>query len=167
MTPMLPMTVLVSARRQVADDVVALDLRPFEDGADLPAWDAGAHVDLVLHPGMIRQYSLCGDPQAGRSRCGSNRRGGAALDTSMPSSSQEQHSSASGCAIASPAGSTCGFGGGGDRVGLRWHYCGASGVWCVEDDHYSGSTGTGGRCGGEFHTDTRAGPGTRRWSQTS
>ncbi|MFT9015998.1 MAG: PDR/VanB family oxidoreductase [Acetobacter sp.] len=32
------------------------------DGADLPAWEAGAHIDLVLGDGLIRQYSLCGDP---------------------------------------------------------------------------------------------------------
>lgn len=31
------------------------------DGADLPAWTPGAHVDLALAPGMNRQYSLCGD----------------------------------------------------------------------------------------------------------
>ena len=29
---------------------------------DLPAWTAGAHVDLRLPDGRIRQYSLCGDP---------------------------------------------------------------------------------------------------------
>ena len=28
----------------------------------LPAWTAGAHVDLRLPDGKIRQYSLCGDP---------------------------------------------------------------------------------------------------------
>ena len=28
----------------------------------LPAWTAGAHVDLRLPDGRVRQYSLCGDP---------------------------------------------------------------------------------------------------------
>ncbi|MYS69903.1 2Fe-2S iron-sulfur cluster binding domain-containing protein, partial [Streptomyces sp. SID5926] len=28
----------------------------------LPAWEPGAHVDVVLGPGLERQYSLCGDP---------------------------------------------------------------------------------------------------------
>ncbi|MEU6145578.1 PDR/VanB family oxidoreductase [Streptomyces sp. NPDC047081] len=28
----------------------------------LPRWEAGAHIDLVLDDGMVRQYSLCGDP---------------------------------------------------------------------------------------------------------
>ena len=30
---------------------------------ELPAWEAGAHVDLHLPDGRIRQYSLCGDPK--------------------------------------------------------------------------------------------------------
>ncbi len=34
---------------------------------ELPAWTAGAHVDLRLPDGRVRQYSLCGDP-ADRSR---------------------------------------------------------------------------------------------------
>jgi ferredoxin-NADP reductase len=29
---------------------------------ELPAWEPGAHVDLRLPDGKIRQYSLCGDP---------------------------------------------------------------------------------------------------------
>jgi ferredoxin-NADP reductase len=32
------------------------------DGGDLPSWTPGAHVDLHLPGGLIRQYSLCGDP---------------------------------------------------------------------------------------------------------
>jgi ferredoxin-NADP reductase len=32
------------------------------DGAVLPAWTPGAHIDLVLASGKVRQYSLCGDP---------------------------------------------------------------------------------------------------------
>ena len=32
------------------------------DGADLPAWTAGAHLDVVVAPGFLRQFSLCGDP---------------------------------------------------------------------------------------------------------
>ncbi|MFE2437852.1 PDR/VanB family oxidoreductase [Streptomyces sp. NPDC059409] len=31
-------------------------------GEPLPAWEPGAHVDVVLGPGLERQYSLCGDP---------------------------------------------------------------------------------------------------------
>ncbi len=32
------------------------------DGAPLPAWDAGAHIDVLVAPGMMRQYSMSGDP---------------------------------------------------------------------------------------------------------
>lgn len=42
-------------------DVVALTLVP-ADGADLPRWHAGAHIDVHLPSGRTRQYSLCGDP---------------------------------------------------------------------------------------------------------
>ncbi|MFF2084448.1 PDR/VanB family oxidoreductase [Nocardia sp. NPDC058176] len=31
-------------------------------GAPLPPWEPGAHVDVVLPDGVVRQYSLCGDP---------------------------------------------------------------------------------------------------------
>ncbi|MEV6258894.1 PDR/VanB family oxidoreductase [Nocardia sp. NPDC051911] len=31
-------------------------------GRSLPEWEPGAHIDLVLGPGLVRQYSLCGDP---------------------------------------------------------------------------------------------------------
>jgi ferredoxin-NADP reductase len=37
------------------------------DGADLPEWEAGAHLELLLPSGLIRQYSLCGDPADRRS----------------------------------------------------------------------------------------------------
>ncbi|MCM3504175.1 PDR/VanB family oxidoreductase [Curtobacterium sp. ODYSSEY 48 V2] len=49
--------VRVAARRAVATDVVALDLAP-DDGAPLPDWEPGAHVDLEVAPGTERQYSL-------------------------------------------------------------------------------------------------------------
>ncbi|WP_258371776.1 PDR/VanB family oxidoreductase [Curtobacterium sp. MCBD17_023] len=47
----------IAARRQVAADVVTLDLAPL-DTAPLPAWEPGAHVDLGVAPGVERQYSL-------------------------------------------------------------------------------------------------------------
>ena len=50
---------VVQDAQRVADGVVALTLaRP--DGADLPDWTPGAHIDLVLDDGLVRQYSLCG-----------------------------------------------------------------------------------------------------------
>ncbi|MHA6794151.1 PDR/VanB family oxidoreductase [Pseudonocardia bannensis] len=52
---------LVDRAVPAADGVVELTLRA-ADGADLPAWKPGAHVDLELRPDLVRQYSLCGDP---------------------------------------------------------------------------------------------------------
>lgn len=34
------------------------------DGADVPAWTPGMHLDFTLPSGRRRQYSLCGDPAA-------------------------------------------------------------------------------------------------------
>jgi ferredoxin-NADP reductase len=51
----------VTGVRPAAGDVVAVTLaRP--DGAPLPGWAPGAHVELRLPSGRLRQYSLCGDP---------------------------------------------------------------------------------------------------------
>lgn len=52
---------VVSRREFAADGVVALTLR-HPEGAELPAWEPGAHIDLLLAPGLERQFSLCGDP---------------------------------------------------------------------------------------------------------
>jgi vanillate O-demethylase ferredoxin subunit len=47
----------------------ALDICSFElisaDGAPLPAFSAGSHVDVHLPGGITRQYSLCNDPAEG------------------------------------------------------------------------------------------------------
>ena len=51
---------VVADRRDEADGVVSLTLRS-PDGAALPSWQPGAHVDLLLPNGLERQYSLCGD----------------------------------------------------------------------------------------------------------
>ncbi|MEU9626646.1 PDR/VanB family oxidoreductase [Streptomyces luteogriseus] len=52
---------VVGTAELVAEGVLALTLRhPL--GELLPAWEAGAHVDVLLEPGLERQYSLCGDP---------------------------------------------------------------------------------------------------------
>ncbi|WP_158849806.1 PDR/VanB family oxidoreductase [Saccharothrix deserti] len=53
--------VLLERKESVADGVVRLTLR-HPDGEPLPAWEPGAHLDLVLGPDLVRQYSLCGDP---------------------------------------------------------------------------------------------------------
>ncbi|GAB7036822.1 MULTISPECIES: PDR/VanB family oxidoreductase [Catenuloplanes] len=43
-----------------AEDVLTVELT----GAGLPAWTPGAHVDLIINDGTVRQYSLCGTPDA-------------------------------------------------------------------------------------------------------
>jgi ferredoxin-NADP reductase len=53
--------VVVTGKEPIARDVVLLTLRD-EAGQALPEWTPGAHIDLVLRPDLIRQYSLCGDP---------------------------------------------------------------------------------------------------------
>ncbi|MDT0457314.1 PDR/VanB family oxidoreductase [Streptomyces sp. DSM 41527] len=45
---------------EAAGVVSVLLARP--DGGDLPAWQPGAHVELLLPTGLVRQYSLCGSP---------------------------------------------------------------------------------------------------------
>ncbi|MFC3106687.1 PDR/VanB family oxidoreductase [Undibacterium arcticum] len=50
-------------RKQVAaQDIVAFDLQA-PGGEDLPAFEAGSHIDVHLPNGMVRQYSLCNDPR--------------------------------------------------------------------------------------------------------
>jgi ferredoxin-NADP reductase len=56
------MRLQVARRDAGADDVAVLELRD-PRGAQLPAWTPGAHIDLELPGGMVRQYSLCGDPE--------------------------------------------------------------------------------------------------------
>ncbi len=53
--------VVLDRKETVADGVVLLSLR-HPDGHPLPAWEPGAHLDLVLTDDLVRQYSLCGDP---------------------------------------------------------------------------------------------------------
>lgn len=56
----------VSAKEVGAEDVVLLTLVN-DDGAELPLWTPGAHIDLVLTDELTRQYSLCGDPRDAKS----------------------------------------------------------------------------------------------------
>jgi ferredoxin-NADP reductase len=52
---------LVRAQRLESDAVLSLVLE-HPDGSELPAWTPGAHIDVVLPSGTVRQYSLCSDP---------------------------------------------------------------------------------------------------------
>jgi ferredoxin-NADP reductase len=53
---------VVHRRHAAANGVVAVELAD-PQGGDLPAWEPGAHIDLLLDEGLVRQYSLCGDPR--------------------------------------------------------------------------------------------------------
>ncbi|MET9475430.1 PDR/VanB family oxidoreductase [Streptomyces sp. NPDC002922] len=60
--PDTELELVVARRTDEADGVVSLDLRR-ADGASLPAWAPGAHIDLLLAPDLVRQYSLCSAPE--------------------------------------------------------------------------------------------------------
>jgi ferredoxin-NADP reductase len=57
--PTLELT--IARREEQAQGVVVLDLVDPASGR-LPPFEAGAHVDVQVSPGLIRQYSLCGNP---------------------------------------------------------------------------------------------------------
>jgi ferredoxin-NADP reductase len=50
---------LVRQIRWEADGIVSIELAA-PDGHALPEWEPGAHVDVFLESGLVRQYSLCG-----------------------------------------------------------------------------------------------------------
>jgi vanillate O-demethylase ferredoxin subunit len=53
--------VRVAAKRTEAQDICSLELVAADGGA-LPAFAAGAHIDMHLPNGLVRQYSLCNAP---------------------------------------------------------------------------------------------------------
>jgi len=53
--------VRVVAARWEAEKVTSFEFAS-HDGTELPSWEAGAHIDVHLPSGTVRQYSLCGDP---------------------------------------------------------------------------------------------------------
>jgi ferredoxin-NADP reductase len=53
---------VVRSARTVATDVISLELAA-PGGAPLPEWTPGAHLDLHLPSGLVRSYSLHGDPR--------------------------------------------------------------------------------------------------------
>jgi vanillate O-demethylase ferredoxin subunit len=78
--PATVLDVAISRRETLADGIVGLDLVAV-DGGPLPAFDAGAHVDVYVSSGVVRQYSICNDPtERTRYRLGilqeANSRGG-------------------------------------------------------------------------------------------
>ena len=77
----LEIDVVVERVTRESTGVVSLTLVA-ADGAPLPQWHPGAHIDLVLPGGLLRQYSLCGRPDEPSWRVGILRdpagRGGSA-----------------------------------------------------------------------------------------
>lgn len=63
---MVELDVWVRARQQEADGICSFELEPI-GASELPVFSAGAHIDVQVAPGVIRQYSLCGHPQERRS----------------------------------------------------------------------------------------------------
>jgi vanillate monooxygenase ferredoxin subunit len=61
-----PAALLKVRVRRIVDETG--DIKSFElvsaDGSTLPAWNAGAHIDVRLDATCVRQYSLCGAPGA-------------------------------------------------------------------------------------------------------
>lgn len=57
---MLPLLV-----RQVRFEAIGINSYELvhADGSELPGFEAGSHVDIHLPGGLVRQYSLCGDPK--------------------------------------------------------------------------------------------------------
>ena len=53
--------VVVSKAEVMSPDVTKYEFRS-ADGAELPEWTAGAHLDIVVAPEYLRQYSMSGDP---------------------------------------------------------------------------------------------------------
>ncbi len=51
----------VVRRSEITAEIVTLRIAPI-DGSATRQWEPGAHIDLHLASGRIRQYSLCGDP---------------------------------------------------------------------------------------------------------
>ena len=54
---LLPAVIDTAVR--VADGITAYTLIPAIDGIQFPVFKAGAHIDVVIEPGLVRQYSLC------------------------------------------------------------------------------------------------------------
>lgn len=56
------LSVRVAEKRAEADGICTFELRDV-DNRPLPAFTAGAHIDVHVAPGIVRQYSLCNDPR--------------------------------------------------------------------------------------------------------
>ncbi|WP_434765924.1 PDR/VanB family oxidoreductase [Pseudomonas triticicola] len=55
------LNVIVTGKTREAEGICCFELSA-TDGTALPAFEAGAHIDVHLPGGLVRQYSLCNDP---------------------------------------------------------------------------------------------------------
>jgi len=53
--------VVITERKQQADGIISLTFAA-TSGAALPKYSAGAHIDVFIREGLVRQYSLCQQP---------------------------------------------------------------------------------------------------------
>jgi vanillate monooxygenase ferredoxin subunit len=87
------MKVILASKQPVATDICVFELAS-ADAAPLPAFTAGAHVDVHVD-GFVRQYSLCNSPSDGRVyrlgvlRDPASRGGSTAMHALMPGASLE------------------------------------------------------------------------------
>jgi vanillate O-demethylase ferredoxin subunit len=62
MNSLARLAVRVRQRRREVNNIVGIELEAC-DGRALPSFSAGSHIDIILPSGLIRQYSLCSDPE--------------------------------------------------------------------------------------------------------
>ncbi len=55
------MLVRIASKTAAASGIAVFDLVA-PDGSQLPSFTAGAHIDVHVGNGLVRQYSLCNDP---------------------------------------------------------------------------------------------------------
>ncbi|MDD2546845.1 MAG: PDR/VanB family oxidoreductase [Burkholderiaceae bacterium] len=69
MTAPTPLQVRVRATTYEAEGILGFELTPLAPATELPAFTAGAHIDLHLDKGLVRSYSLLNDPQERHRYC--------------------------------------------------------------------------------------------------
>lgn len=60
---------VVKSRVKHTDEISVFEIASV-DGSPLPSFEAGAHIDLLLNPGLIRQYSISNEPGSSIYRLG-------------------------------------------------------------------------------------------------
>lgn len=76
--------VTIANIEQVAQGINSYTFEPSENGQSLPIFEPGAHIDVEVKAGLVRQYSLCNDYKQSNNyqiavQCEENGRGGSKL----------------------------------------------------------------------------------------